>query len=79
MSKSSTSIDSDPPEEDVESSEEECEFDEKTDVLQAEGLYALPPWVLKREVTTSLGNLIEFNSVVAKKTVLFVFLRHFGW
>jgi alkyl hydroperoxide reductase subunit AhpC len=78
MSKSSTSIDSDPPEEDVESSEEECEFDEKTDVLQAEGLYVLPPWVLKREVTTSLGNLIEFNSVVAKKTVLFVFLRHFG-
>ncbi len=79
MSKSSASIDNDPPEEDAESSEEDLELEETINGMHGEGLYPLPPWVLKREVTTSLGNLIEFNSVVANKTVLFVFLRHFGW
>lgn len=52
---------------------------ELSNSLAGEGLYELPPWVLKREVGTTNGSVTEFDSIIANRTVLFVFLRHFGW
>jgi hypothetical protein len=60
-------------------SEEESSEDVPNDLLRSESLYQLPTPLMKRIVSTPDGRKVEFGSLVSHSTVLFIFLRHFGW
>ena len=60
-------------------SEEESSEDIPNNLLRSESLYELPTALLKRLVSTPYGKKVEFGSLVLNSTVLFIFIRHFGW
>lgn len=62
-----------------EDSEEESSEDIPNDLLRSESLYELHTTLMKRMVASPDGKKVEFGSLVAHSTVLFIFLRHFGW